>query len=127
LDILKRREINFRLLEESLGEENVWKWEAMDDRPHFENGKVVSVHTAKFKNSKGMVTFIFDQTFLLNIPLLSGPPTHAKAYQTLLRQEHNSNSSATLYGKTQFVNDGLGLEYDQCVVYDSPFVKLDIL
>jgi hypothetical protein len=91
----------------------------MDDRPHMKKKKVVSVHTATFKNSKGMVTFIFDQAFLLNIPLPTGPPTQAKAYKNLLQHELESMSSTMLFGKTLFVNDGLRLERDQCVVYDS--------
>lgn len=66
------------------------------------------------------MTFIFDQ-FLLNMPLPTGPPTQAKAYKTLLQQELESTSSTMLFGKTLFVNDGLGLARDQCVVYDPSF------
>jgi len=54
LDVLKRREMNFRCFEASMSKENIQKWQAMDDHPHMENKKVVSVYTAKFKNSKGI-------------------------------------------------------------------------
>ena len=72
------------------------------------------------------MTFILYQVFLLDILLSTGPPTQAKAYKTLLQHELESTSSTMLFGKTLFVNDGLGLERDQCVVYDSLF-QLDIL
>ena len=64
---------------------------------------------------------MFNRAFLLDIPFLTGPPTQGKAYKTLLQQELESASSTMLFGKTSFVNDGLGLERDQCVVYDSSF------
>jgi hypothetical protein len=126
LDTLKKRETNFRSFEARMSRENVQKWQAMDDCPHMENGKVVSVHAAKFKNSKGVVHY---PLYLIKhfMECTAGPPTQDKAYKSLLLQElENKSSPNKSVGRIQFVNDGLRLERDQCV-YDSPLAKPCIL
>jgi hypothetical protein len=102
--------------------ENVQNWQAIDDRPHMENGKVVSVHAAKFKNSNGVVHY---PLYLIEhfTECTAGPPTQDKAYKSLLLQElENRSSPNKSVGRIQFVNDGLRLERDQCV-YGSPLAK----
>ena len=49
LDVLKKRETEFRQLESATPSEHLLKWSAMDDTPRRNGKQVVSVHVPQFK------------------------------------------------------------------------------
>lgn len=89
------------------------KWDAVDDTPRGTGKQIISVHRAKFQQSK---YYYIIKRINSDLPRVSGPPTQAKARQKLIQEEYvREIAGFSQIGEASLVATGINLEQDQYV------------